>query len=139
MRVCRRRPRSHDALSNRVVGKIASFPADDDDLDLGSGRLEFFQGRRRRPQDVGIEGTAQPSVARDHGYLDTMTFPLLEKRVCVPVHAPAEGANRVTHLQRIGPGGKNAFLRTLELGRRDHFHGFRDLLCFLDGVDFASD
>jgi hypothetical protein len=34
--------------------------------------------------------------------------------------------------------GKNPVLRAFQLGRRDHFHRFGDLLGFLDGVDLPS-
>jgi hypothetical protein len=57
----------------------------------------------------------------------------------VPIHAPAERANRVPHLQGVWSCRKNAVLRALQLGRRDHLHRFRDLLSFFDGIDFPSD
>jgi len=68
-----------------------------------------------------------------------MLLPFLEQRMSVPVYAPAQRANGIPHFVRVRAGGENAVLHALQLGRRDHLHRFRDLLGFLDGIDFPPD
>ena len=43
--------------------------------------------------------------------------------------------DRLAHPQSIRTKRQNALLRTLQLRRRHHFHGFRDFLGFLNGID----
>src|SRR5574338_680201 len=63
----------------------------------------------------------------------------LEQRMRISIDAPAQGSNRIPHLVRVGSGGENTVLRTLELRRSDHFHRFGDLLGLLDGIDLPPD
>ena len=119
--------------------KVATFASDDGGFDLAPFGFEFFQCGGGRAKNVRIEGPAQSTVAGDDGHDDAKLVPFLEQRMRVPIHAPAEGANCVSHLQCVRPCGKNAVLRALQLGRSDHLHRFRDLLSFFDGIDFPSD
>jgi hypothetical protein len=66
-------------------------------------------------------------------------FPFTEQRVSLSIDTPAEVAHCLPHLQGVGPCRENAGLRAFEFCRRDHFHGFRDFLGFLNGVDLPSD
>ena len=61
--------------------------------------------------NVGIERTTQPSVARDDDDSDNCGRTFLQQQVQVPVHAAAEVGHHVAHLQSIGPKRQDAALR----------------------------
>jgi len=50
----------------------------------------------------------------------------------------AETAEHFGHFFSVGTGGGDSVLGTLELGRRNHLHGFSDLLCVFYRLDSSA-
>jgi hypothetical protein len=50
----------------------------------------------------------------------------------------AQIAQHTPHFMRVRASGQDTVLRPLQFGRRDHLHGFRDLLRIFKRRDLAA-
>ena len=82
---------------------------------------------------------ANPTAAMDH----SSTADLSDMEYPGPVSITVTAAEKVVHhaleFFSIGPGRDSSLLCSTQLGRRDHFHGFGDLLRVLDRSNALTD
>jgi hypothetical protein len=88
--------------------------------------------------NVSVKPSAEPSVAGDDEDLHFPTVVLSQQCMGRTIDSPAQIPQHVAHLMCIRPRGQDAVLGPFELGRRDHFHGFGDLLRILNCTDFPA-
>ena len=111
----------------------------------GHGHAHLFallrmlpQELRGLPENIGVKGSAQPPVTRDHEQFGFVSLAFVQQRMRDPARPFRKMTHDVPKLMRVRAGRENAVLGPLELGRRDHFHGFGDFLGIFYGSDLPS-
>ena len=99
----------------------------------------LLQELRGLSQNVGVKRPAQPPVTRDHEQFGFVALAFAQQRMRDRARPFRKMPHHVPKLMGVRPGRENAVLGPLELGRRDHFHGFRDFLGIFDGSDLPSE
>ena len=91
-----------------------------------------------RFDDVRIESAAEALVGGNHNHLNPLAAPVLQQRMRLALGACHEAVQDGENLLGVRPRAHHAFLSATQLGRRDHFHGLRDLLGVFHRADAAA-
>src|SRR5690606_10970904 len=125
-----------DLVSEQAGQLVARLAADSDDLDVLAVGDQAVDVIARSADDVGREPARQTLVGRgdDDQVLLVGAGSGHQARAVVADASRQVGDDR-GHPRRIGAGVLRLLLGALQLGRRDHLHGFRDLLRRFDASD----
>src|SRR5262249_17729349 len=88
-----------------------------------------------RPEDVRVEGPAEPLIGGDDHEPLAPGGPPREQRMGVPLGAADQPGEELGHLVGVGSRRDHALLRAAQLGGGHQLHGLGDLLRRLDGSD----
>ncbi|MCY1244537.1 hypothetical protein D9M72_576210 [compost metagenome] len=125
-----------DLVAEQAGQLVARLAADGDDLDRLAVGDQAVDVVPRGADDVGREPARQTLVGRgdDDQVLLVGAGSGHQARAVVADAGRQVGDDR-GHPRRIGAGVLRLLLGALQLGRRDHLHGFRDLLRRFDAAD----
>ena len=119
-----------DVLAGNLHGSAAevipAFSPDQDQFHLLPAVL--LQKPFCRAHDVGVEGSAKSPVAGEHQGQQPLLGPPGEQGMLLHGGSDRQTRQHFFDEARIRAGVECAFLSAPQLGRRNHFHGFGDLL-----------
>jgi len=119
--------------------KVYAFSPDDTHRHLLTVVEMFIEKSHGPSENVGIEPATQASITGDHQQFRFIPGSLVEERMGCPAGMFAQIGDYSTKFMGIGSGRQDPVLRTLEFGRGDHLHRFRNLLGIFNGSDFPSE
>jgi hypothetical protein len=127
-----------DDLRPAAAEEVSPLAPDRQNLDRLT--LVLAHEGRRGLRQIRVEGPGQPLVGRDEHEQVARVAARVHQRVPeVLARLRGQVCQHLRHLHGEGARRDRALLRTLQLRRRDHLHGLRDLLRILDRLDAPAD